>query len=46
MSFGEIVMLCFIVVIGYLMVFFWLCVEDYEVDLLWDCIYDLFIKDL
>ncbi|QDG78138.1 sterol desaturase family protein [Labrenzia sp. PHM005] len=45
MSATETAMLCLIAVIGHLMALFWLCVEDYEVDLSRDRIYDLPIKD-
>ena len=41
----EAVMLCLVAVIGHLMALFWLCVEEYEVDLSRDQIYDLPIKD-
>ena len=41
----ETAVLCLIAVIGHLMALFWLCVEDYEVDLSRDRIYDLPIKD-
>lgn len=37
--------LCLVAVIGHLMALFWLCVEDYEVDLSRDRIYDLPIRD-
>jgi sterol desaturase/sphingolipid hydroxylase (fatty acid hydroxylase superfamily) len=42
---AETAMLCLVAVIGHLMALFWLCVEDYEVDLSRDRIYDLPIKD-
>ena len=45
MDAAEAAMLCLIAVIGHLMALFWLCVEDYEVDLSRDRIYSLPIKD-
>ncbi|OAN69185.1 hypothetical protein A8B78_04895 [Jannaschia sp. EhC01] len=45
MTAGEAAILCVVAVIGHLMALFWLCVEDYEVDLSRDQIYDLPIKD-
>lgn len=45
MSAGEAAILCLVAVIGHLMALFWLCVEDYEVDLSRDQIYRLEIKD-
>ncbi len=41
----EATVLCLVAVIGHLMALFWLCVEEYEVDLSRDRIYDLPIKD-
>ncbi len=41
----EAAVLCLVAVIGHLMALFWLCVEEYEVDLSRDQIYDLQIKD-
>lgn len=45
MTAGETAILCLVAVIGHLMALFWLCVEDYDVDLSRDRIYDLPIKD-
>ncbi|WP_306140858.1 sterol desaturase family protein [Roseibium sp. MMSF_3412] len=45
MDAAEAAMLCLIAVIGHLMALFWLSVEDYEVDLSRDRIYNLPIKD-
>lgn len=45
MTAGEATILCAVAVIGHLMALFWLCVEDYDVDLSRDRIYDLPIKD-
>lgn len=45
MTAGEAAILCVVAVIGHLMALFWLCVEDYDVDLSRDRIYDLPIKD-
>lgn len=45
MTAAETAILCLIAVIGHLMALFWLCVEDYDVDLSRDRIYDLPIKD-
>ncbi|MEX3017545.1 sterol desaturase family protein [Gymnodinialimonas hymeniacidonis] len=45
MSALEAAVLCMVAVIGHLMALFWLCVEEYEVDLSRDQIYDLTIKD-
>lgn len=42
---AETAILCLVAVIGHLMALFWLCVEEYEVDLSRDKIYDLPIKD-
>lgn len=41
----EAAILCLVAVIGHLMALFWLCVEEYDVDLSRDRIYDLPIKD-
>lgn len=45
MTAGETAIICLVAVIGHLMALFWLCVEEYEVDLSRDRIYDLPIKD-
>ncbi|HID68597.1 MAG TPA: sterol desaturase family protein [Roseibacterium sp.] len=45
MTASETAILCLVAVIGHLMALFWLCVEDYDVDLSRDRIYDLPIKD-
>ncbi|MEM9059100.1 MAG: sterol desaturase family protein [Pseudomonadota bacterium] len=45
MTATEAAVLCVVAVIGHLMALFWLCVEEYEVDLSRDRIYDLPIKD-
>lgn len=45
MTAGEAAILCVVAVIGHLMALLWPCVEDYDVDLSRDRIYDLPIKD-
>ncbi|MBL4628876.1 MAG: sterol desaturase family protein [Roseicyclus sp.] len=45
MTASEAAILCLVAVIGHLMALFWLSVEDYDVDLSRDRIYDLPIKD-
>ena len=45
MTAGEAAILCAVATVGHLMALFWLCVDEYEVDLTRARIYDLPIKD-